>query len=586
VQTLNTNKLKKECLIAVAIFFALIGLLDRNALALNTYVYYGIVALSGLVTCWALYRYFTYFELATAEIQLGNLSKQLKNPIMIADLKHEIRFVNDSFGRLPLSAQLAKYHSLPDLMTSFDTNLDPTAKLKQIAQSKQTLEALTGKMKTRIQWGGDSFEWTIAPLLSSTGKRWGTIIECLVGNAAFSNERNPEFDLAKSREGRSKNTELPLMHILDQVAVPFVFVDKQEKIAYTNLSFKMLLQQHQHFIQKICPEFNLEEPTMNSLKHFLRLLRKVEVSFSDLLSQRMVPLTLSNEKYHMCLQPLWDAGNYKYGTMILLQEAVESENEVLSSTLFSEKEIISQAFAQSHHAFAILDTNFQIQQINKGLIGWLKNIDETLSDVNEKWISENFVSIVQTLSADLSERLLTALRNNQPTRFVAQHGEIVCDWAVTPLIVDQNLLGYMLEIIHPSRQETKGLEEGWQRGLKKRAVIEKELLQFTKGLSKLNLYQKETETTLNELKPEDYQHPLLKNASKIVQKMGLGIRKLYDEVNYLKNSNVVAMAQRPYDLPMVEELDQRQFDQIIMTLDENKRKAEDVLFEDFQMEQK
>lgn len=179
MQKTNSNQLKRDCFIALLIPVALLSLVQIGARKDWSAWWMMAIALIGAFAIGrTLYQFFNRLEDLTWQGQLASLVKQVTMPVMIADINHEITFTNDNFNRLPLSTLLLKHTRLPELLASQNAALDLPERCKKINHYTEMLENLSAKLKTHFELNNLSFEWTLLPLFSPTGKRWGTLIEC------------------------------------------------------------------------------------------------------------------------------------------------------------------------------------------------------------------------------------------------------------------------------------------------------------------------------------------------------------------------------------------------------------------------
>lgn len=513
MQKINSNQLKRDCFIALLIPVALLSLVQIGARKdWSAWWMIAIAIMGAFVIGRTLYQFFNRLEDLTWQEQLASLVKRVTTPVMIADINHEITFSNDSFNRLPLSTLLLKHPRLPELLASQSSALDLTERFKKIAHYSEVLENLSAKLKTRFALGEHSYEWTLLPLFSPTGQRWGTLIEC----AAMK-----DVDRGDHRESDC----LPLPDMLEQLAAPFMFVSADKKVSYANLSLKMLLIRHQGIIAQLCPSWDIYEPTGDSLDNFMILAQQEHTPFDDLVKLGQVTVNLRDEKYQLSFQTLTNFHNDEMGTIVLWQDLSLSSQE---------PQIISQAVSQAIHPLVILDEHAKIKEINPAMVRILeKGKSNTL--LSDALNSKNFIDVVDKFSPAIFMSFCNALKSNKTTIFIAEHYEQYCDWIINPIRERQKTVGYIVEIVYPSKQMHQGYEECLARMQNRRQAIEKELKQFTNGIAKLNLYQKEPHLALGQFSVEDYRHPLLRNSVKIITQLANSLGKIHEELDKLRN---------------------------------------------------
>ncbi len=143
---------------------------------------------------------------------------------------------------------------------------------------------------------------------------------------------------------------------------------------------------------------------------------------------------------------------------------------------------------------------------------------------------------MQENDPNLAHTLENALAENKNTTFVAQHFNQICDWVLTPIKNADADLGMMVEIMYPSKQELKALEENIERTERSKAELEKELRHFTQGLANCKLYQKGHESFIEGVNAQDYSHPLIKNSSKIIYQLYSDLNHLHAELDTVKTN--------------------------------------------------
>lgn len=506
----NSKQLKRDCFIALLIPVALLSLVqigvkqDWSAWWLITIAVMGASLLGRHI-----YQFFNRLEDMTWQEQLASLVKRVTTPVLIANINHEITYANDSFNRLPLSTIQLQYQRLPELLASQNPILDLSERCKTIAHYADMLENLSTKVKTNFELGENSFEWTLLPLFSPTGQRWGTLIECTTKTTVHS-------------EDSGDNNGLPMTQILEQLSAPFMFVGIDEKVLYVNLSLKMLLTRHKGIIQYLCPKWDISDPTGDSLNYFLTLIEKENVSFNELVKSGKIDLNLRDEKYVLSFQTLNDFHNKVIGTVVFWQDlALTHKNDL----------IVSQAIMQAIHPLVILDSHGKIKEINPAMIRILDKGEGT-GLLSETLNSKSFIDVVEEFVPSIFTSFCNALKNNKTVRIIAEHHQLFCDWIINPVREQEKVVGYIVEIIYPSRQLHLGFEESFNRMHQKRQAIEQELKLFTSSIAKLNLYQKEKLPA--QFNIERFNHPLLRNSAKIIIQLAESLQNIHIEFDKVR----------------------------------------------------
>lgn len=455
-----------------------------------------------------LHRLFTRLDDMTWQKQLNNVIQKVTTPVLIADKKHHITYANDSFNHLPLAALLESIKSLTELMAIQGSN--PVS-------IHETLDALSGRMKCHIDWAGCAYELILVPLFSPNGKRWGTFLECMMVEAA-ENENNQD----------KERMIFPLKQMVEQLSAPLLFINKQEKITYVNLSFKMLLVRNQAWLQNICPQLNITDFKEMSMPEFLALTRLQDKKLSELVRAGSLPIEFAEERFQLTFQPLWNVRNESIGTLVCWYDKIDEEKEV---PVQPQKNEHFDVLTQTAHPLVVLDSHHQVQYIT---LSFLQLLSTKLAkhDINV-FKGMNIMEIVKASHPKLAPSLQNALNKKENVTFISEHYGKVCDWNITLIKMNETVENYVLEVIHPSRQELKALEENNERLIKQKTIAEKELAHFTHDLAKLKLYHKDKDLAKERFNADSYRHPLLKNSAKIMQQLTKDLQSLHGEIDHI-----------------------------------------------------
>ncbi len=451
-------------------------------------------------------RFLHKFDDMAWKQQLSSVIQKMSSPVLVADLNHSITYANDSFQRLPIAALLGSLDNLADIMAVQENKLNNTV--------KETLDGLVGKMKCQMQWQGKTYSCVLIPLLSPIGERWGTLLECQLL------ENNTKID--------DSAENVPSKSLLEQLTVPFLYVNNYEDISYVNLKLKELFVRHQETLKAICPHLDGYEPKL-SIRQFLSIIQQEDKSFSDIKQLGSLIVHLDEMTYQLSISPIWGMNNDRQGTLVLWQE-ISKQNLPIQETAIHNA-LSEMALKQTSHPIVIIDKHYFINQASSD---FEQLIHQGTESVDDTLLGKNVLELIEKSCPNIAEHLKQALKCSERSLFVGEHFKKVCDWIITPIKNDTKIEGYILEIMYPSKQELLALEEKNQRLVQGKFDTEKELRQFTQGLANLKLYQKGKELPLEELNVEDYQHPLLKNSSKIMQQIRTDLQNLHAEIDNAK----------------------------------------------------
>ncbi len=497
---------KRDCLISMLIPIAILGIFQAS---IHKFSLLNLVALAitgGAIIFWCIHRFLRQLDDMTWQQQLSCVLHKISSPVLLADINHNITYANDGFHHLPIASALSHLDNLVDMIAIHESKLNNSV--------KETLDTLTGKFTCYITWNTKAYVCTLIPLFSPTGKRWGTLLECHIKDDVKNVETDNQSDFAKLS--------------IDQVAVPFLFVNKFEEITFLNSNLKMLLLRHQAWIKGHSPQFNVYEPEGIHISQLLKLISLEDKNIDSLTQENMQSIQFADEDYQLNAQTVWNTKNESIGTIIWLQRAVKIEPIQVEQTNVVSKQldgIIEHALAQSKLPLVILNKEHHIQHASTA---FNQLIQAKLAK------NENIVEVINTTFPKMTYSLQQALQKNENVTFVAEHYNQICDWNITPIKSENDIEGYIIEIIYPSRQELMALEENADRLTKNRSFTENELRKFTQSLANIKLYQKEKDISVESMHSDEYHHPLIKNSSKLMLQLSADLHKLHIEIDQMK----------------------------------------------------
>lgn len=303
----NSNQIKRDCFIALLLPVAIFSLVHLGAKQDWSAIWIIFIAMIGFTGLgFYLYQFFIRLENLLWQEQLISLIKKISTPVLLADLNHEIIFMNDSFNRVSFLSTILKCKRLPELLALQNASLEITEERCEISNHIDTLNNLTYKIKIQFKIEERCYQWVLIPIFSPLGKRWGTLVECVVGN-------DPKEVINNAR------STLPFANMLDQLPMPVMLVGKNEMVRYVNLSLKMLLVRHQGYIRLICPTWNLYDPTGDTLDHFLKLIADQDESFQSFVESGGGSVQLRDETYQLVVQDVVNQDQQSLGTLVIWQ---------------------------------------------------------------------------------------------------------------------------------------------------------------------------------------------------------------------------------------------------------------------------
>lgn len=302
--TLYASAKKPFFAVMITVCFFLVGLIYRNHFPM----FLSYVAAIGVFAFlyWFLYTVFNRLVFAGCQKNTHRILKKIPVPLLIMDKGHRIIYTNEFFHRLPMSGCLLKSKNFPQFIAFCKAKHDSGSIEKIACEVKEELNVSFSKLKFFTLWGEHCFEWGVRPLLSPSGMRYGSLVECV---CKTSNYTVSDF--------------LPYDKMIEQFPIPLFLVDNQNNVLYVNLNLKLLLIRYRAYIKKVCEEFDIDKPSGDTLGYFLKLANQEGASFDSLVKLGRITLFLNVEQFDVLLHPIFNSKNEKLGVMVVWQ-AIEN----------------------------------------------------------------------------------------------------------------------------------------------------------------------------------------------------------------------------------------------------------------------
>ncbi len=139
-------------------------------------VIFGVIFASILFV--ALYRFFNQLDDFTWKQQLSSILQNVTAPVLVTDQNHDVTYVSKPFHALPLGKLLDRFNSLPEIL-AFQHGGNTHQRLEKIAHYRKMLASLDSQSFFQYVWEGRQYDLLLVALFSPTGKKWGTLIECV-----------------------------------------------------------------------------------------------------------------------------------------------------------------------------------------------------------------------------------------------------------------------------------------------------------------------------------------------------------------------------------------------------------------------
>lgn len=366
-----------------------------------------------------------------------------------------------------------------------------------------------------------------------------------------------------------------LQNVIQNVSTPVLIADQYFKISFANQSFNrlpiaLLLEKIDNLVDLVSVQDDKLDSTIADALNNLAGKLKCQISWND-------------KNYICAIIPLCSPTGKRSGYLLechlqdIHQEVANQVNSISFDTLAKahdvkhtiqvvqtvkeQDEMISLALKQSSQPFLILDKKGNVQYTSESFVDLL-NVSEA------KLLGNSLLNIMQEAAPNVLSSLESALHNSNHSVFVAQHFEKICDWHVNPIHKENKIEGYTIDIIYPSKQELLALEQSNEHLQLAKESLEKELRNFTKGLANCKLYQKGKDFVLDGINAEEYQHPLIKNSSKIICTLYNDLHQLHNELDSVKSVLDAKTQDASYTFPL------KQVNALSNTLSHNVYEAE------------
>ena len=166
------------------------------------------------------------------------------------------------------------------------------------------------------------------------------------------------------------------------------------------------------------------------------------------------------------------------------------------------------------NAILVIDHQSNIQYLNVAL---LRVLGKTKSELSS-WKGKSLDSLIDDQDVHLKSLLHEALKTKQKARFL-QEQDPSADWIVTPLKEKNEWIGYVLEVITPSRNERIRLEDALKETTTRLRKIEVEIAAFVNVISESQLYYQKKGHSYKSLQEATFEHPVLKKGIASVKKL-------------------------------------------------------------------
>lgn len=259
----------------------------------------------------------------------------------------------------------------------------------------------------------------------------------------------------------------------------------------------------------------------------LRKLRKQIKLYEQQFSQTAQNNAILEEKQALAPNFLKDFENE-------LQEAQFEESELEnnfqenSSEVLSKQYLVPQLLARPTESFVsleyfikrcqnailVIDHQSNIQFLNAGLLLVLGRTESELSS----WKGKPLDSLIEHQSVHVKSLLHEALKTKQKARFL-QEKDPSADWIITPLKEGNEWVGYVLEVVTPSKNEMVRLDDALKETTTRLRKIEVEIAAFVNIINESQIYYQKKGHSYKALQESGFEHPILQKGIGAVKKL-------------------------------------------------------------------
>ncbi|MCS5708182.1 PAS domain-containing protein [Candidatus Berkiella cookevillensis] len=166
------------------------------------------------------------------------------------------------------------------------------------------------------------------------------------------------------------------------------------------------------------------------------------------------------------------------------------------------------------NAILVIDHQSNIQYLNAALLRVLGKTESELSS----WKGKALDSLIEDQNVHVKSLLLEALKTKKKSRFL-QEQDPSADWIITPLKEKNKWIGYVLEVITPSKNEMVRLEDALKETTARLRKIEVEVAAFVNIINESQIYYQKKGHSYKSLQEASFEHPVLKKGISSVKKL-------------------------------------------------------------------
>ncbi|WP_119394989.1 methyl-accepting chemotaxis protein [Salinibius halmophilus] len=241
--------------------------------------------------------------------------------VIVADEQMVIQYLNDSAYELMKRVEKQLRSELPnfDADRLIGTNVDVFH--KKPSHQRQLVTSMTDGLTSRINVAGLTFELKLNPIMSSSGKRIGTVLEWQ--DLTESLAKQAKADAEAKDNARIKQA-------LDNVSTNVMMADQDRTIIYMNKSVHQMLRNAQSDIREVLPNFDADNLIGSSIDGFHKNPAHQENMLASFTSTHTANIKVGKRYFGLTANPVFDANNQRIGSVVewldeTQQVAIEKE---------------------------------------------------------------------------------------------------------------------------------------------------------------------------------------------------------------------------------------------------------------------
>ena len=312
--------------------------------------------------------------------------------VMVADADYNIVYTNESLQEMLRAAEGDIRKDLPafDAGRVIGTNIDSFH--KNPAYQRGMLAKLHGTHKTQLKIGGRTFNLIVNPILSSDGKRVGTVVEW--------KDMTAELALHE-KEQVLASENLRIKNALDKCSTNVMIANGNREIIYMNESVAEMMLRNESELRKVLPQLDARKLIGANIDMFHRNPAHQQSMLASLRDTFKTEIKVGGLTFGLIANPIVDDKGERVGTVVEWNDRTQEvavEDEMAGIVKFATSGDFTQRLSTE-------DKKGFFKLLSQGINDLLENTTGIIVQVGEA--SEAINTAAQEISSgntDLSQR--------------------------------------------------------------------------------------------------------------------------------------------------------------------------------------